>query len=516
MVEMAPAGEATIGDVLAQRALQTPHDVYCSFRGRDYTVSEIEAMSNRVANALLGRGLKPGDRVALMLPSHPDHIVAILALAKAGLVRVSVNTHLIGVALDYPFDKFTPHALIADSNHAAALRNVAARHAQMQILWRDEGGGSAWDELLRAGPERPPRRPAADDILAITPSSGTTGAPKGVLKSDRTLRAGAMGVLRVSGAAAGSVFLLWEALHHGAGVAVLIAAVIERIKLVMVDRFSASAFWDEARSGGVTHIHYLGGVLPILLKQPERANDGDHRVQVAWGGGCPPDVWQPFAQRFGVAMREGYGLSEMTTFVTINIDGPAGSIGKPLSYFDVRLVDDNYGEVPVGAPGELLIRNRAAGLQFLGYYDDEAATHGALRDGWFCTGDLARRDEAGWLYYAGRKKESLRRRGINISAWEVERVIAGHPAVEECALVPVPSELGDDELKIFIRATTGAGLRESELIDWCRERLPHFQIPRYVAFIDEFPKTPTQRIRKTELSRETAGVWDAEKAPHAG
>jgi carnitine-CoA ligase len=509
---MQPPGDATIADLLAQRAQQAPSDVYCTFRGRDYTIGEIDSLSNRIANGLLARGLKPGDRVALMLPSHPDHIAAILALTKAGFVRVSVNTHFIGAALDYPFEKFSPHALIADAQFGGVLQEVTAHHPGMQVVWRDDSAASDWDELLRASPQRPDVRPQADDILAITPSSGTTGAPKGVLKSDRTLRAGSMGVLRVSGAAEGSVFLLWEALHHGAGVAVLIAAIIGRIRLAMVERFSASSFWDDVRSGGVTHIHYLGGVLPILLKQPASTTDREHGVRVAWGGGCPPEVWQPFSERFGVEMHEGYGLSEMTTFVTVNVDGPAGSIGKPLSYFDVRLADDEDRDVAAGTPGEMWIRNRMPGLQFLGYYQDDAATQGAVRDGWFCTGDLARRDEAGWLYFAGRKKESLRRRGINISAWEVERVIAGHPAVEECALVPVPSELGDDELKIFIRAKPGAELREPQLVAWCRERLPHFQVPRYVVFIDEFPKTPTQRIRKGELSRETAGVWDAESA----
>lgn len=512
---MPAAGDATIRDVMDRRAAESPADVYCTFGGRNHTIGEIDAAANRVANGLLAVGLRPGDRVALMLPSHPDHIVAILALAKAGLVRVPVNTSLIGVALDYPFNKFEPHALIADERYAAVLESIAARRPAMRTLWRNETGGASFGALMNSGDASPPAaRPARDDILALTPSSGTTGAPKGVLKSDRTLRAGALGALRVSGAASGSVFLLWEALHHGAGVAVLIAALLERIKLVMVDRFSASAFWDQVRAGGVTHIHYLGGVLPILLKQPESPRDREHAVKAAWGGGCPPDVWETFAARFGVEMHEGYGLSEMTTFVTANIGGPVGSIGKPLSYFDIRLIDDEGRDVPAGTPGEIIIRNRVPGLQFLGYYRDEEATRNATRDGWFCTGDLARRDAEGYMYFGGRKKDSLRRRGINISAWEVERVIAGHPAVEECALVGVPSELGDDELKIFVRLKAGAALDAAELVAWSRDRLPHFQVPRFVAFIDEFPKTPTLRIRKMELSRATHGVWDAE-ASHA-
>lgn len=512
MVGMTPVGDATIRQILERRAAQTPGDVYCSFRGRDMTVAELELAVNRVANGLLASGLRPGDRVALMLPSHPDHIVAILALCKAGLVRVPINTSLIGAALDYPFERFAPHALLADESHREVLAAVLSRSKSMRTYWRDEAGICDYAALVNGGEPTPPAtaNPRADDILALTPSSGTTGAPKGVLKSDRTLRAGAMGVLRVSGATSGAVFLLWESLHHGAGVAVVIAALLERIKLVMVEKFSATSFWPQVRQHGVTHIHYLGGVLPILLKQPESAEDRRHRVKVAWGGGCPPDVWEPFARRFGVEMHEGFGMSELTTFVTANVDGPIGSIGKPLSFFDVRLVDDNMHDVQAGMTGEIVVRSRQPGLHFLGYFGDEHATQSVVRDGWFCTGDLARSDEEGWLYFGGRKKDSLRRRGINISAWEVERVIAGHDAIEECALVGVPSELGDDELKIFLRLKSGQTLTPQELVDWCRTRLPAFQVPRFVALIDEFPKTPTQRIRKIELPRTTQDAWDAE------
>jgi len=169
----------------------------------------------------------------------------------------------------------------------------------MQVITRsrsEERAPGGFDSLLNHADASSPRTALhADSVLALTPSSGTTGPPKGVLKSDRTLRAGAMGVLRVSGARDGAVFLFWEALHHGAGVAVLIAAVLEQITLVMVERFSASAFWDQVRRNKVTHIHYLGGVLPLLLKQPPTPADREHDVRVAWGGGCPPDIWQTFA-----------------------------------------------------------------------------------------------------------------------------------------------------------------------------------------------------------------------------
>ena len=424
-IAMPPVGDATLRDIMDRRAAEDPDCLFLKFAGRDYRFGEIDAQVNRVANGLLALGLAPGDRVALMLPSHPDHLVAILALAKVGLVRVPINTSLVGASLAYPFEAFAPRALLADASFAPALAAVPERVRAELVVWRDgRGGGLSFEhDLLGHGDAAPPRvAPSADDIIALTPSSGTTGAPKGVNKSDRTLRAGPMGTLRLTGARSGDVFLLWESLHHGAGVAVVIAAVLEKLTLAMVERFSASQFWDQCRANGVTHIHYLGGVLPLLLKQPPRDDDRQHRVRIAWGGGCPPEVWRVFADRFGVQMREGYGLSEMITFVLINPEGPEGAIGKPLSWFDVELDDGRGVEPQVGQPGEIVVRSRVPGLHFLGYFRNERAARDAMRGEWFRTGDLARKDADGFYYFAGRQKDTVRRRGINISAWEVERV----------------------------------------------------------------------------------------------
>jgi crotonobetaine/carnitine-CoA ligase len=505
--------EITIGQLWDRRAESGPGHVYCSFDDQDWTVGELNGRINRLANALLASGLRKGDRVALMLPSHPDHVVAIFALAKAGLVRIPVNVHLKGASLDFVFDRFEPHALIADLDHAEALKPIIGRLPGLRVIWRGDASPGGFSHLIEAAsPDRPDVTVLADDIIAITPSSGTTGEPKGVLKSDRSLRAGPMGTLALTGARAGDVFLLWEPLHHGAGVAVLIAALMEPITLAMVEKFSASKFWDQVRRHDVTHIHYLGGVLPLLLKQPPSPLDRQHKVRMAWGGGCPPDVWRAFEDRFGVVLREGYGLSEMTTFVTINPEGRLGSCGRPLPFYELKLVGEDGQEVPVGEPGEIVPRPLEPGLAFRGYFRMEEAGAALVKDGWFSTGDLARRDEDGFLFYAGRKKDSVRRRGVNISAWEVERIVLTHDEIEECALIGVPGEMGDDDLKLFIRPTPGSKPDALELIRWCEVRMPYFQVPRYIESIDEFPKTPTQRIKKSDLSRDTGSCFDLDRS----
>lgn len=501
-VWLPPPGDETIADWLAQRARLTPQAVYCTYRGRELRCDELARDVESMAQRLVAGGVRPGDRVGLMMATDPLHLVVLLALARLGAVRVPVNVHLRGAPLQHLLAQLRPQLLLADPEHRAVLEATGARPP---VRWRDElmAAPVAADIAL-------PPPPAADDIVTLTLSSGTTGAPKGVRKSDRHLRAGAETVLRLTEAGPGDVFLFWEALHHGAGVAVALAALKGGFRLAMVERFSASRFWDDARAAGATHVHYLGGVVAMLMKQPPRADDRAHGVRIAWGGGCPPALWQGFAERYGVQVREGYGLSELLTFVTMNLGGPAGSIGKPLSHYELRLADEHGEPVPAGTAGEITLRARIPGVGFLGYADSPEADRAARRGDWFLTGDRATQDADGWLTYAGRGKDMLRRRGINISAWEVEQVIAGHPDVEEVALVGVPGELGDDELLLYVRPREGRRVDPPGLVRWAESRLPYFQLPRYVKPIAEFPKTPTQRIQKKDLPRDPRDAWDLE------
>jgi crotonobetaine/carnitine-CoA ligase len=508
-IAMAEPSDETIGELLARRARANPEEIYCSFREERISVGMLDRRVNQVATLLKSHGLQKGDRVAVMLPSHPEHLYLLFALARLGMVRVPINVHLLGAPLAHLLNELAPQAVVADGAFRAALDELGIGLPRM--IWRN-GLDGEFDRFASCTEDDAAPVVRADEIIALTASSGTTGAPKGVLKTDRHLRAGPMAILRLTEAGPGDVFLFWEAMHHGSGVAVAIAALMGRFQLAMLERFSASSFWDDVRRHKATHIHYLGSVLPMLLKQPVRPDDRQHDVRIAWGGGCPADVWQAFAERFGVTMREGYGLSELITFVTANIDGPPGSIGKALSYYEVSLVADDGTPVKPGDKGEIAIRALDPRLGFLGYFRNPQADAAARRGELFLTGDLAHADAHGHLFYAGRKKDMLRRRGINIAAWDVESVFAQHDAIAEVALVGVPSDLGEDELKLFVRLREGAGIAPLELIRWCSDKLPYFQIPRYVEFIDTFPKTPTQRIQKKELSRAVAGVWDAEAA----
>ena len=358
----------------------------------------------------------------------------------------------------------------------------------------------------------PSTKPTLDDLRCVSFTSGTTGPPKGVLMTERMLRSCATGAAIASDVRSQDIFLLWEPIYHSSGAQMCILALMKPISLVIVPRFSASHFWDLIRKHKVTKIHYLGGIIDILLKQSSSLNDKNHYVRIAFGGGCRKENWRAFEQRFGVKIQECYGLTEASGFTTVNTSGKVGSIGKPYPYFDVQIVDDDGIPLRFGQTGEILVREKESGVITQGYLNNQEATAAALRGEWLHTGDLGQYDQEGDFFFMGRKKDSIRRRGENISAWEVESVLNSHPDIKESAVIGVDAEIGEQELKAFVVCAAGATIKPLDIVRWCEPRMPHFQIPRYVAFVDGFKKTPTERIRKEELSRDTSDCWDLERS----
>ncbi len=285
--------------------------------------------------------------------------------------------------------------------------------------------------------------------------------------------------------------------------------------MVLSDKFSASRFWEEIRKYKATQFNYLGAVIPILAKQPPRPDDLDNPVRIALGAGCPQAVMDEVEKRFGLKCLEGFGMSEtgIPIHVTVN-DRRPGSCGKVLDIYEIKLVDDEDEEVPVGEPGEIIFRPREPFTMMLGYYHMPEKTLEAYRNLWFHTGDLAKRDEDGYFYFVDRKKDALRRRGENISSFEVERAINTHPSVLESAAVAVRSELAEDEVKICVVLKPGATLTPEDLIAHANERMPYFAVPRYVEFMESLPKTPTERVQKYLLKQAgvTPDTWDREKS----
>ena len=527
MTERAPVhASGLLPDLVARRARDNRNDAFCYFEDDVITFGDLDAAATRLAAGLAQAGIAAGDRVGVMLPSHPDHIYTLVALARLGATHVPLNTQLKADGIKHVVENAEITTVIADRRHQETLPR---RHS---LLWdKDSGlafspspGGAALPALsgsegsqAKGGGGRGVRSPLDPNHVAmILYTSGTTGPQKGVMLTDRMYQTAARNAGIAADVRPGDVLFLWEPLHHVAGVQTVILCVQQGIACAMVERFSASRFWDQVRRYQATQIHYLGGVLSLLLKQPERADDATNPVRIAYGAPAPPDIWTRFERRFGVRIHECYGMTEASSFTTINLAGKVGSIGKPVDEFEVRIVDEEDRPLPPGKVGEIVQRERLPGVLMQGYVNDPDATRAAFRNGWFHSGDLGSYDADGFYYFAGRRKDTIRHRGENVSAWVVERAAGSFPHVEECAAVGVPSETGEEEIKLFVRPAAGQRIDPGELVRWCAERLARYEVPRYVEFISEFPKTPSERIRKAELSRATADCWDRDREEGRG
>jgi len=492
--------------LLTTRATAEPERVYARFCGEPVTYAEIERRSAAFAAHLRARGIMAGDRVAVMMRNSIATIAVVFGLARAGVAWVPVNAQQRGEGLRYLLTHSRPRLVVGDAELAPQIVEAMASEAELPLLAHAPGG--ELDAVLAGSDAFEEPVPSADAVFAIMYTSGTTGRPKGVIVSHRMLRLAAESVALLSDAKPDDVFFVWEPLYHIGGAQLLPLPMIRGITLAMVERFSASRFWDQVRAEGASHIHYLGGILQILLKQPASPRDREHGVRIAWGGGCPPDTWPQFRDRFGIDIRECYGMTEASSLTTCNVTGVVGSVGRPMPWFTVKLQDADGRPVATGERGEIVIETSIPGAIFPGYLDNPEATAKALRPDGFHTGDLGSFDADGNLSFHGRMTDSVRCRGENVSAWEVEHVAAEHEAVEDCAMIGVAADVGEQDIKLFVKPRDGAVIDPQALSGWLGQRLAPYQNPRYIAVVDEFERTASQRIMKHKLSPRLDDCWD--------
>ena len=491
--------------LLARRAWANPSGVFARYEGAPISFAGLEAMANALTLWMRGIGLAPGDAVALMVRNSPLALALLFAIAKARAIWVPINVQSRGENLGYIFNHSAPKLIIAEAALTATIEASGANLAGVQVFTTEmvqtiaKGHGEAlWNEAA----------PAADETFAVMYTSGTTGRPKGVLVSHRMLRLSGEAVALVSAARAGDAMFMWEPLYHIGGAQMIVLPLIRDVTLAMVEHFSASRFWKQVSASGASHIHFLGGILQILLKQPPSALDRTHGAHIAWGGGCPPEIWTPFEQRFGMQIRECYGMTECSSITTYNNTGVVGSVGHPAPWFDVEVIAPSGEPVATGERGEIVVRTSLPGAITHGYLSNPEATARALRGEAFHTGDLGSFDAEGNMYFHGRTTDNVRVRGENVSALEVEQVASKHPAVEDCAMIGVTGEIGEQDIKLFVKRRAGAVLEPQDLSDWLAARLAPYQNPRYIVMLDEFERTASQRIMKHKLAALTATAWD--------
>ena len=505
---------------LAEKVERNRDKPYLYFQDRAFTYGEVDRQCNRVANAMLALGVKKGDHVALVLPNCPEWVFSWLGLAKIGAITVAVNPQLKADGLAYALQQSDAslaivhqEALDEYDKAAPSLPNTTLVPFGLPSPQVACGNGRAEPtlaEMLAGAPtdEPPDAGLSGKDDFIIGFTSGTTGRPKAVLNPHWAFIAAAVELARVTELAPDDRIYVSLPLHHAnPQVYGVLTALSADASIAVASRFSASGFWDDVRRVGATAFTYVGAVLPILLAQPEKPCDADHPVRKCFGGGAPKDVSERMKRRFGVEVLELYGMSETGTWNCINRPGRVrpGTTGELREGFDMRIFDDNDDELPVGSVGEIVVRPSRPFLMFSGYYkmpEETLASHANL---WFHTGDLGSLDAQGYYSFCGRKKESIRRGGENITPYEIEKVVCAVPAVAEAAAVGVPDVILGEEIKLYVVCKTGQSISPGEIIAVCEEQLPKFMVPRYVEFIGQLPKTPSEKVEKGVLKARGVG-----------
>lgn len=497
------------------------------FKDRAYSYLDFDRESDRVAAGLQQLGIGKGDKVGILLSNRPEYLFVWFGLSKLGAVEVPINTAHRGELLTYMFDQADCRLAVCEAQFLDRLAPVLDSLPKLEWLVLLDGvpDGLGKPALDYAACIANDGRFAAVDVrwsdpFAILFTSGTTGPSKGsLMPQNYALFMGEVVSRCMNYTPEDRLYTVLPLFHGNAQLLSTMAALMSGAQMVLGERFSASEFWPDVKQYGCTEFNYIGGILPILLKAEPRADDADHPLRVMMGAGAARDVFLAFESRFGVKLVEGYGMSEIGLPLMNRLDGERvpGSIGRPAFGCEVRLVDDEGLEIAEpDVPGELLVRTDAPHTMLIEYYRMPDKTVEAWRDLWFHTGDYATRDAAGHYFFVDRKKDALRRRGENISSYEVESVINAHPAVLESAAVAIKSEIGEDEVMVCVTLKPGAALTPAALIDHCQTRMAYFMVPRYVRILTSLPKTPTEKIQKAELRKQglAPDTWDREQAGH--
>jgi carnitine-CoA ligase len=491
---------------------------------RSISFRQLNEMANCFANGLLDLGLSKDKKIALMLPNSPEYLFLIFGAAKIGAVSVPINTACKGDLLAHLLNNSDAEILVIDEQHLDSLCDIADDLTGLKtvLLYSDQSVNSKelpeqfqsinLDLLNESSREHPQSDIRHTDTVMILYTGGTTGPSKGVVMTNHFYYYYAYLVKQGIGYTADDVsYTCMPLFHINAQIGSIVSALYAGAQVALFRRFSARTFWDEIRSSRATVFLGMGAIGNILAKNPPHPTDIDNDVRLAVIV-PPPNDLEGFERRFGLkVIYETFGMTE-GLIIPPKLYEPRkpGCCGKPITDYKVRIVDDDDLPLVPGETGEIVFRPQQPFTMMSGYYKMPEATLEAFRNLWFHTGDLGYFDEDGFLYYAGRKKDSIRRRGENISAYEIESVVNQHESVLESAAIAVPSEIGEDDVKIVVVLKPGAELTHQALIGFCEPRMAYFMVPRYVEFRETLPKNPSQRIEKYKLR--AAGVtettWD--------
>ncbi|WAG81074.1 AMP-binding protein [Metapseudomonas furukawaii] len=520
----------TINAVLQRSTEKYGERKFLDFLGETYSFDDLNRTACRLANGLRALGVSKGQTVVTILDNSADAVCIWFAINKLGAVSVPVNTALKGEFLRHQVSDADSLLVIAESDYAERVASIASKLPKLETLvYRGAVPDLVfdkpllpWTSILSDDSSEPNVDVQPGDLAMLIYTGGTTGPSKGCMISHNYACSLARQMLVITNRQEDTI--TWSPLplfHFNAVATTVLSNMMVGAQVALYTRFSVSNFWPEIERTGANDVQLLASMMPMLAGAPD--NDSMKRcfgqLKAVWGAPFPVPVQEQWKKRFGVThtICGGFGLSEcsLPTILPFGTPMRPNSSGKRnTEYFDVRIVDDNDVELPPNTPGEIIVRPRKPHVMFEGYWRRPEDTLKVMRNMWFHTGDIGMFDEDDYFYFLDRKKDYLRRRGENISSFEVESAFLQHPAVDEVAAHAVLSDLGEDELKVTITLKPDTVLNEVDLCHWAADQMPYYAVPRYIEFRSALPKSPLGRVYKFQLRDEgvTSGTWDREKA----
>jgi crotonobetaine/carnitine-CoA ligase len=520
---------ATINATFADAVRRSPHALYVEFSGDGYSYERLAREVERLTRGLHAQGIVRGDRVVGLLENCPDAMISWYAVNRLGAVYVPINTAYKGEYLRHQIaDSGARIAICQDIFLADVLAVVPETPALEQVLHTgDAGEHSEWagtvsplDRHRLDTGEAPYVEVAPDDLAMLLYTSGTTGLSKGCMVSHGYMCDVARRYCETIGREPEDMVWLPMPLFHITGISMAICTMQLGAAVAYARKFSVSNLWPEIERTRASFVVLLGSMALMVANAPDSPESIRCKGQVRTLIGIPMNdhLARQWKERFGLTWCSGtiYGSTEAGQALNTRFDEavPDGSCGRLNDTFDVRIVDDNDEGVPTGTVGEIVLRPKRSNVMFSGYWNNAEATLKVWRNLWHHMGDHGRIDENGNFFFVDRSKDVIRRRGENISSFEMETIFHEHPDIAEAAVHAVPSEFMEDDVKATVLLQQGARLTEGELLEWARERIPRFALPRYIEFRVELPKNASGRVLKFQLREQgvTTNTWDRERA----
>lgn len=526
MIDLTSPADRNLGRVLALQARYNADTHYLISEQSQYTYAECNRIVNRYARGMQQLGVGHGDRVVIYMKGCVEYVLVTLAVAKLGAVWVPVNTDYSGIWLQDNINDSEEKLIVTSDDYLPRIKQILSSLNCSNILVH---GNRATGSIASACLDDFAGLDDSDldtgfinygDTVSILWTSGTTGKPKGVMQSHNVWIHSAECANPMFDTRPGDITYNCLPLYNSAAwITNIYRALVGGITCAMDESFSVSHFWDRIRHYGATQSFTLGAMHMFLWKKPAQENDADNPLRVAQMIPMPDDILEPFRKRFGLEqINQGYGQSEALAMLKRSSKKrwKPNALGEPFDALEIKLMNDDGEEVPVGETGEFCVRPKEPHIIFSGYFNDPEATANAFSGEWYHTGDLGKKDEDGEFFFVDRKSDFIRYKGRNISSMQIEAIARQHPAVADAAVIGIPSEelASEAEVKLDVVLKNDTSLDPSELARFINDNAPYFFVPRFIEIRESLPYTPTNKIQKYKL-REMGisdNTWDGIKA----